>query len=383
MSVEPEIPLPAEQPRYCPACGTRVAARAKTCLMCGASLEAAIEEKVAVEEAAPRERWRGWFWLSAFGLALGILLLLGVLMQPFLFPAASETPPGTPPTSTPQPSATGLPTNTPTATPTFTPIPPRAHLVQQDETLISIAALYDTTVDELLRLNPGITPELLQVNQVLLVPAATPTPAMTPTPDPHATPTPTPGDFIIHVVAPGETLLAIARQYSVTVSLIRAANPQIPPGSDLIQPNQPLIIPLGTPMPTATPTPDPNATPTPIPPYPAPFMISPPDGAVFGGADAVIVLQWTAVRVLGSGEWYELRIIPPEGEVIVERTRTTAYRLPSELFPTGRGRQFRWQVRVVRFVRQTGTYEPASLENRPLSFSWLEAPLTPTATPEP
>ncbi|MCS7283235.1 MAG: LysM peptidoglycan-binding domain-containing protein [Anaerolineae bacterium] len=221
------------------------------------------------------------------------------------------------------------------------------------------------------------------MGQVLLIPPARPTPTPSPIPG-TAEPTPTPGDYIIHVVAPGETLLSIAKKYSVTVALIRAANPDIPAGSDVIRVNQPLIIPLGTPMPTPTPTPDPRATPTPIPPYPAPPLLSPSDGAVFGGENAVIVLQWASVALLRPDEWYEVRIVRPGFPAHTVRTRTTAYRLPQELFPPpgDSAREFRWEVRVVREIRP-GVYTAASEPGALRRFLWLAIPPTPTPTPTP
>jgi LysM repeat protein len=238
-------------------------------------------------------------------------------------------------------------------------------------------------VEEIIALNPGINPDALQIGQVLLIPPARPTPTPSPLPG-TVTPTPTPGDYIIHVVAPGETLISIAQKYNVTLALIRAANPEIPAGSDVIRVNQPLVIPLGTPMPTPTPTPNPYATPTPIPPYPPPPLLYPSDGAVFGGPDAVIVLQWASVAVLRPNEWYELRIVRPGIPLVRVRTRATAYRLSADLFPPpgSQAREFQWEVRVVRETR-SGVFTTASDEGATRRFLWLESPPTPTPTTVP
>jgi len=348
--------------------------------MCGASL---VEEE-PVEEREPRRLSRWLFWLAVVVVSLLILGVAGLLLRPLLTPPAVTPTVPSSPTGTPTPTATGTPTITPTATGTPTPIPPRAHQVMEGETLAVIAQQYDTTVEEILAMNPGITPELLQVGQVLLIPPAVPAPGTTATVEPGE-PTPTPGDFIVHVVAPGETLLSIAQKYSVTLALIRAANPAIPPGSDVIQVNQTLIIPVGTPMPTPTPTPNPDVTPTPLPPYPPPPLLGPPDGAVFGGPETVILLQWASVGILRPGEWYELRVARPGAEPVVVRTRATAYRVPAELYPPPGtlAREFRWRVWVVRQVRGTDRYEWASDPGPVRVFTWLEAPLTPTPTPTP
>ncbi len=373
-----------EQSRTCPACGTKVSARAKTCVICGALL--AEEEEAGGAPLAPaRARHIHWpFWIATIVTAAVVLGTAWLLLGPFLFPGLHPTPTATvTPTWTSTPVATFTPTPTPTETPTPTPLPPRAHQVQFGDTLSSIAVRYDTTVEEIIALNPGINPDALQIGQVLLIPPARPTP--TPSPPPGTVePTPTPGDYIIHIVAPGETLISIAQKYSVTVSLIRAANPEIPAGSDVIRINQPLIIPLGTPMPTPTPTPNPNATPTPFPPYPPPPLLSPADGAIFVGPDAIILLQWASVAILRPNEWYELRIVQPGMPLTVIRTRTTAYRVPPEMYPP-RGspvREFRWEVQVVRET-SSGVFTFASEPGLVRRFVWLESPPTPTLTPTP
>lgn len=374
-----------EKSRTCPACGTKVSALNKTCIICGTPLAETAAEEPEEHVSAPSARYSQWaFWIAAFLVTVLVLGTAWWLLGPYLLPAYFPTPTLTvTPTHTPTIAATSTPTPTPTETPTPTPLPPRAHQVQPGDTLSYIAVRYDTTVEEIIALNPGINPEALPVGQVLLIPPARPTPTPSPLPG-TVEPTPTPGDYLIHVVAPGETLISIAQKYSVTVALIRAANPEIPAGSDVIRVNQPLIIPLGTPMPTPTPTPNPNATPTPIPPYPAPPLLSPPDGAVFGGPDAIIMLQWASVAILRPNEWYELRIVRPGMPIAVIRTRTTAYRLPADMYPppTSRAREFQWEVRVVRETRER-IYTLASEPGLSRRFVWLESPPTPTPGPTP
>ncbi|HEY68670.1 MAG TPA: LysM peptidoglycan-binding domain-containing protein [Thermoflexia bacterium] len=383
MAEEPEIPLiPTEEPRYCPACGTRVAAKATTCLMCGAPL---------VEEGAPEENVQrglpGWARaLIVVVLALAILAAGGFGLYTLLTAEPEPVAPTLTPTRTPTATPSPTPTHTPTVTPTPTPIPPRVHQVQEGETLVVIAAAYDTTVEEILALNPDVEPELLQVGQLLLIPAATPMPGPTSTPEPGV-PTPTPGDFIIHVVAPGETLISIAEEYEVSVPLIRAAN-DLPPGDDTIRVNQSLVIPVGTPVPSPTPTVDPNATPTPVPPYSAPPLLSPPDGAVFVGDDEPILLQWASVSILHDDEWYELTLSQlPSGVISATvHTRATAWRVPIELLLTTHAdvREFRWQVQVVREARDKDgalVYEKAGAPSQVRTFIWLEPTPTPSLTP--
>jgi LysM repeat protein len=386
MAQEPEVPFPEEEPRSCPACGSRVAAMATTCLMCGASLVEEVVPDATVQRGLP-----GWARvLIVVTLALAILSAgsFGLFTLLNAEPDPDSVTPTATPTRIPTATPTSTPTQTPTSTPTPTPVPPLVHQVRQGETLIDIAVTYDTTVEEIAALNPDVNPQLINVGQVLLIPAATPTPGPTSTPEPGV-PTPTPTDYIVHVVAPGDTLISIAEEYDVSVVVIRAAN-DLPPDDDTIRVNQSLVIPMGTPVPSPTPTVDANATPTPVPPYPPPPLLSPPDGAVLVVSGEPILLQWASVSVLHDDEWYELTLSQPPGGVVsaTTYTRATAWRVPVDLPQASDtdAREFRWQVRVVREVRDRSgelTYEEAGTPSEPRTFTWLIPTPTPTYTPSP
>ena len=383
MAQEPEISLPNDEPRHCPACGTRVAAQATTCLMCGASL---VGEETAVREEAQRKLP---IWVRALivvGLALVILAVVGFGLYTLMTTEIGDPTPTLTPTRTPTATPTPTATQTPTPPPPPTPIPPIVHQVQGGETLITIAQLHNTTTEAILAINPDVDPALLQVGQILLIPVGTPTPAPTATLDPNV-PTPTPGDFIIHVVQPGETLITIAEQYEVSLPLLHEIN-DLPIGDDTIFVNQTLVIPLGTPEPTTVPTVDPNATPTPIPPYPAPPLLSPPNGAIFVGGDEPIVLEWGSVSVLHDDEWYQVTLFQPSSSVPLDRayTRTTAWRVPLDLITTAGVGEFRWQVQVVREARGRDyrlIYKEAGALGETRTFIWLEVTPTPSLTPSP
>jgi LysM repeat protein len=118
-------------------------------------------------------------------------------------------------------------TPTPTPTPSPTPTPPPAgpleetYTVQPGDSLADIAALYSTTVEELLRLNDLPEPSLLYTGQTIVVPRAN-----------------------VHVVAPGETLSAIAERYGTTVDELLRLNDvldpnNVPVGQALILPTAP------------------------------------------------------------------------------------------------------------------------------------------------
>jgi LysM repeat protein len=244
-----------------------------------------------------------------------------------------------------------------------------------------IAELYAITVDEMLALNPGVDPQLIRPGQVLLVPAATPTAG----PPPPGV-TITPSGFLIHVVQPGETLISIAEQYGVPLSLLRAAN-DLAPDEETIRAGQSLVIPQATPTPIASPTAVPNVTATPVARYAAPPLLYPADGTAFTGGEAPVLLQWASVSVLRDNEWYQLSLWQPSVGVVSSTVRTlaTAWRVPLDLLQKAEtdAHEFRWQVQV---VRETGDqmYEEAGSPSEVRSFIWREptppptSPVTPT-----
>jgi len=139
------------------------------------------------------------------------------------------------------PSVTPTPTRTPTAAPAATPGPAEApavetYTVQPGDSLADIAALYSTTVEELLRLNDLPEPNLLYSGQTILVPGrATPPPELPPATSPPPEPSPPP-TANVHVVEEGETLGLIAERYGTTVEVLLKLN-------DLPDPN---VVPVGT-----------------------------------------------------------------------------------------------------------------------------------------
>ncbi|NLE99519.1 MAG: LysM peptidoglycan-binding domain-containing protein [Anaerolineales bacterium] len=349
--------------------------------MCGCLLDEAHPQEETTPQRPSRRGLPGWAQgVAAAALALVILVAGGYwLFRTMNRPPAPVTPtvaPSATPTRTPSPT----PTLEPTVTPTPTPLPPRSHQVEAEETLIEIAVEYGVSTDDILALNPDLEPEFLQVGQVLLIP-----------PDPDAAVsagdgTPTSGDFLIHIVQPGEALLAIAEKYEVSVESIRAANDMEPYESD-IQANQSLVIPINTPTPTPTPTLDPRSTPTPLPPYRAPNLLAPIDGALFVVGDRPVVLQWAAVALLDSDEWYAVHLSQRAGSIAeTHYTRSTSWRLPESLLEgaSTEAREFGWSVQVVR--EQAGgdgssTYQRAGEASAQRSFIWVDPTPTPTLPP--
>ncbi|MFQ5812364.1 MAG: LysM peptidoglycan-binding domain-containing protein [Anaerolineae bacterium] len=110
-----------------------------------------------------------------------------------------------------------------------TPPPwPTTYVVQHGDTLSLIARRYNTTVHALAELNSILDPNLIHVDQRLLIPSAADSP-------------PPPLSSQIHIVQAGETLTRIASRYGTTVSAIAAANDLADPS--LIFVGQRLVIP--------------------------------------------------------------------------------------------------------------------------------------------
>lgn len=380
--------LPKRPPRHCPECGARVAEGAKVCLMCGVSL---VEEVAEPDEGgdAPSEgpsKLRKIIRIAILVVvAIAILAGAGVLgwnLSQGNVEVAAELPTFTPtvthtPTITPSPTQTATPTLTPTPLPTSTPVPPQSYTVQSGDTLLTIALEFDLTVEQLKAYN-GLDSDFINEGQSLLIPPPTPTPGPTPTPDPDAGPDEL-VPFILHTVRAGDTLSTIAERYGVRIDDIRAAN-EIAADSTTININQVLTIPQYTP----TPEPESEAvvagTPTPVLAYTAPDMLYPPDKAVFTGPDAVILLQWAANGILNDKEYYELEFIAPAAngkETTKIYQRSTAWRVPAELFPPADAneRSFSWRISIVRLVTGSGppNYKIISQTVRRRTFTWNNA----------
>jgi LysM repeat protein len=354
------------RPRTCPNCGTSVSSRAKTCLICGAGLTLPVAPAAREPEVGPAARAFSWRIVAitagviALLLAGGVLLLRPRVATPLATPTLTFTPTSMPTdTPTPQPP-TATPTATSTSRPTETPIPPTRYTVRTGDTLSSIATKFDTTLEVLQTFNGLGQSDVIQVGQVIQIPApgATPGPTTTARPTETFMPGPTPGT-VLHVVQSGDTLLGISLRYGVPMNIIQKANDIQDPES--IRAGQQLVIPIG---PTGTATAGPQPTPTGPPIYAAPLLLSPPDDPMFE-------------QVEGG--------TPPTPF----RTRATGWHVPVDLFPkpADSRRVFQWQVHVVRVTGAhadgTPIYSDAGPASAIRSFRWLIAQPTPTPTPGP
>jgi len=364
--------------RRCPECRARVAEGAKTCLMCGASLDGgrSFLPQVSLSMIPPA---------PLLGAALAIVLLAaiwflkpwrGIHLGTYYTPTATATFTHTP-TSTPTPSVT------PTAPPTDTPTPQvTTYIVRTGDTLSLIAGQFGVTVDAIMEVN-GLTDYVIQVGQELLIPVEVEEPAASAvadeTPGAEATVQPAPRTY---VVQPGDSLSGIAERFGVSQQELMEANDITDP--DSIRESQSLVIPGPA---TSTETPGIGGPPTPTVSsnlvYPAPVLLGPPDGSEFHDEDAEtpILLNWLSVGLLGEDEWYavSIRYVADEEvdeQEIVELGKATSYRLPLELRPPSEAEShlFEWQVTVLRLVETEVEGEPQTVrigrESERRAFYW-------------
>jgi len=273
-----------------------------------------------------------------------------------------------------------IPTATPSRlppSPTFTPTSVFVrYTVVRGDTLGNIAQRFGLSLKELLRINGLAADTVIQEGQVLLLPRQLGGPLLT------ATPTPTPlQGYLIYTVEEGDTLSEIAVRYHVSMAEIAKENGMSVDA--ILRVGQKLRIP-GL-VPTATVTPSPSATttatasPSPSPTegqrfrYPQPRLLAPADEALIRSES--VLLNWTAVGILRSEEWYLLRLwLPAQASTPREiRTKATSYRLPVEWHPVDKGAcKVAWQVTV---VEQHGPEGKDTVELAPPSelriFSWM------------
>ncbi len=293
--------------------------------------------------------------------------------------AATDTPtPTETGTATPTPTAS----NTPTLQPTWTALPPVEYKVALGDTCISIAYNFQVSVNSIVILN-GLPAscDTLSVGQILQVPQPTPTPSPAPTNTLNPTELAAQEcEKIEYDVKEGDALSSIAANYAVSMASVRVYN-NLP--SDVVYSGQKLIIPLCEQMLE-------TATPTPVPPYAAPNLLLPADGASFNSSDS-ITLQWASVGELRENEAYAVTIEDvTEGNArkLVDYVKDSKYIIPESFRPTSNTPHvFRWSVLS---VRQTGTdkdtgnpiWEPAGAVSAQRVFSWIgTGSPAPTSTP--
>ncbi|MFQ6001732.1 MAG: LysM peptidoglycan-binding domain-containing protein [Anaerolineae bacterium] len=192
------------------------------------------------------------------------------------------------------------------------------YVVQSGDTLITIAAMFGTTVQALMEANDISNPEGLRAGQELIIPGGTPTP--TPTKTLAPTPTNTPGSAFSAPVLLGPP---DGEKFGGGVRMGQSltSEPEVP-----------------------------------------------------------VLLNWMAEGLLSEGEWYmvSVRYVTGAGtaQQVTELTKATSYLVPLEMRPPkgASSHLFEWDVGV---VKETGTFpdgtpkvEPISPRSETRTFHW-------------
>ena len=294
------------------------------------------------------------------------------------------------PTAIPSPSETPTASLTPTETlipspiPSFTAIPPFDYTVAAGDNCGSIAFTFGVSVQSIIILNNlPASCNNLYVGQVLKVPYPTPTAAPLPTETPMAgTQTALACERVIVTVQENDSLSSIALNYAVPIQAIKDYNGL---STDNVFIGQSLTIPLCARAATAGPTP----TATIPPPYPAPNLLLPADGAAFTLANDVVTLQWASVGTLREDEAYQVTVedvTGSQGRRITDYVTDTKYIIPTSFRPKDNvAHVLRWWVAP---VRRTGNdeqgqpiYVSAGAVSEKRVFTWTG--ITVEGTPSP
>ncbi len=180
--------------------------------------------------------------------------------EPALTPSRAATPMDVEPTlktDAPTSIAPGeeiaSPSPSPPADPASTPADAAEYTVQPGDTLLGIASTYGVPMAAIQLQNDMGSSTVVKAGQILVMPSREAWAGAS-------------RFWIVHVVAPGETLSDIARTYDLTVQAIQQVNDLT--NADLIVAGKELVIPLESPSVTqspATPRPEPTTTSPPVP----------------------------------------------------------------------------------------------------------------------
>lgn len=372
--------------KVCPTCGTRLAENAARCLVCGTELTPAVSKKEAAEVQAARMPEITLSLPMALGL-LTIFLLAGATLVYVAMQLSGTAPSGTGDTTA---TITHTPTLSPTATilftetpvPTSTTQPPFEYTIGEGDTCLGLAATFSVSYQSIILENNLSANCILSIGQKIRIPYPTPTPPAAATSTLEAgQATLQACDKVIYTVQEGDTLSTIANNYAVPQDAIKSYNSM---SSDSVPLGMTIIIPLCERA--ATPGPTPTATIPP--PYPAPNLLLPADGASFTLANDSITLQWASIGTLRDNEAYQVIVedVTDGSRRIVQYVTDTKFIVPSSFRPRDNSPHvFRWWVTT---VRQTGSdeqgqpiWESAGAQSDRRVFSWQG--VAPGNTPEP
>jgi LysM repeat protein len=364
-----------------------MAENATRCVVCGSEFSAPPKKKVKSEKAVQGSRMPEVTLSLPVAIAiLAVFLVIGAAALYFTLNATNKIQePTAVPTPTETPTLTTTPTETlvPTETPTPTLEPPIEYTVQSGDSCGAIANLYNSSVAAIISLNGlNSTCTNLVIGDIIKVPRPTPTPLppATATLEPAAA-TQAACEKVIYTVQANDSLSTIAATYGVSMQSIKDFNGL---STDSVFMDQNLKIPLC--MRAATPGPSP--TPTVPPPYQAPNLLLPADGAQFTVQNDTVTLQWASIGTLRENEAYLVTIedvTAATGRKTVAYVNDTKYIVPVAFRPQDNGSHImRWSVTT---VRQTGTddegkpiWSSAGTSSVQRDFTWTGSGQAPTPT---
>jgi LysM repeat protein len=321
--------------------------------------------------------------------ALMIILLVGAAIVYFGLGAVGNEEPGAEPavdgtiTTTFTPTMTATETGTPTFIPTETPLPPFEYTVREGETCGVLVATFKVSLQSIIVLNKLSSECFVSVGQVLLIPYPTATPAPPPTDVPNeATQTAQACEKAFYTVQENDSLSSIALDYNVPQDAIKFYNGL---SSDNVFIGTVLTIPLCERF--ATPGPTPTATIPP--PYQAPSLLLPADGAAFTLANDVVTLQWASIGTLSDNEAYQVTIqdiTSGQDRRIVEYVTDTKFIVPTSFRPSDNlAHVIRWSITTVRQngVDEQGQpiYSSAGAVSEKRVFTWVGVAVEDTPSP--
>ena len=369
----------SQKSQICPTCGTRLSENATRCLVCGTELtsKAAAKSKKAESMQASRMPEVTLSLPAALG-ALAVILLIGASGVYFGLRAGiggQLSEPTAVLTGTTTATVTPTPTETapPTAIPTETPLPPVDYTVRAGDTCGGIAVAFSVSVQSIVILNNLPSSCIISEGQVLKIPYPTPTPAPPPTEIPNeATQTAQACEKVPYTVQENDTISSIALNYNVPIDAIKFYNGL---STDNVFLGQTILVPLCERA--ATPGPTPTATLPP--PYQAPPLLLPPDGAAFTLANDVVSLQWASIGTLRENERYQVTIedvTAGQGRRLTEYVTEQKFIVPTSFRPNDdMAHVIRWWVTTVRQngVDEQGQpiYESAGAVSEKRVFTWV------------
>ena len=380
----------SQKSQICPTCGTRLSENATRCLVCGTELttKAAAKSKRAESGVQASRMPEITLSLPAVLGALAIVLLIGASTVYFSLRAGiggqlSEPTAAVTPSTTTTITVTPTETEPPTAIPTETPVPPFDYTVREGDTCGVIAANFGISVQSIVVLNQLSAQCFVSAGQVLKITYPTPTPAPPPTDIPNeATQTALACEKVPYTVQENDTLSSIALNYNVPQDAIKFYNGL---STDNVLLGQTIVIPLCERA--ATPGPTPTATLPP--PYQAPPLLLPADGAAFTLANDVVTLQWASIGTLRDNERYQVTIedvTSDQGRRLTEYVTEQKYIVPTSFRPNDNlAHVIRWWVTTVRQngVDEQGqpVYDSAGAVSEKRVFTWVGVTIQGTPTP--